>query len=70
MQVQEEKTTGSKPKTRSAQAGLFKIEKVPSKDAFEIGYRMPDESEGEIAETVDFGGRKTMEWLEHSNSDG
>jgi hypothetical protein len=31
---------------------------------------MPDESEGDIIETGDFGGRKTMEWLEHNNSDG
>lgn len=70
MPVQEERTSGIKPKTRSGHAGLFKIEKVPSKDASENGYRMPEESEGEITEAGDFGRGKTMDWLEHSNSDG
>jgi hypothetical protein len=70
LQAQEERTLGSKQKTRSSQTGLFKIEKVPAKETTENGYRMPDDVDVETMETGNFGAKQTVEWVDHNNSEG
>jgi len=43
-----------KQKTRSSQSGVFKIEKVPTKDANEHGTRMPEDGDDEIMQSANW----------------